>query len=97
MYWDQASVLVQLGLLDPKLVPKNMKAKGLKRLPVTGVESSRKVLNEDDELSNEPLSKWDPSSNQNESTSSKSLPVRQQHYYHPTKVQVGNRYLSSAQ
>ncbi len=32
IYWDQASVLVQLGLLDPS------------RLPVAGVESARKVL-----------------------------------------------------
>lgn len=34
IYWDQASVLVQVGLLDPKL------------LPVTGVEQSRKLLDE---------------------------------------------------
>jgi carboxymethylenebutenolidase len=32
IYWDQASVLVQLGLLDAS------------RLPATGVESARKVL-----------------------------------------------------
>jgi carboxymethylenebutenolidase len=32
IYWDHASVLVQLGLLDPS------------RLPVAGVESARKVL-----------------------------------------------------
>jgi len=32
IYWDQASVLVQLGLLDPE------------NLPVAGVESARKVL-----------------------------------------------------
>src|SRR5437660_5625831 len=32
IYWDQASVLVQLGLLDPE------------KLPVAGVESARKVL-----------------------------------------------------
>ncbi len=32
IYWDQASVLVQLGLLDPK------------GLPVMGAESARKVL-----------------------------------------------------
>jgi carboxymethylenebutenolidase len=32
IYWDQASVLVQLGLLDATT------------LPITGVESSRKVL-----------------------------------------------------
>ncbi len=33
IYWDQASVLVQLGLLDPG------------RLPVTGVEQARKFEN----------------------------------------------------
>ena len=32
IYWDQASVLVQLGLIDPA------------KLPVAGVESARKVL-----------------------------------------------------
>jgi carboxymethylenebutenolidase len=32
IYWDQASVLVQIGLLDPK------------GLPVSGAESARKVL-----------------------------------------------------
>ncbi len=32
IYWDQASVLVQLGLLDPGA------------LPVSGVESAQKVL-----------------------------------------------------
>jgi carboxymethylenebutenolidase len=32
IYWDQASVLVQIGLLDPA------------KLPVVGVESARKVL-----------------------------------------------------
>ena len=35
IYWDQAGVLVQLGLLDPK------------GLPVSGVESARKILNPD--------------------------------------------------
>ena len=34
IYWDQAAVLVQLGLLDRA------------RLPVTGVESARKVLDQ---------------------------------------------------
>jgi carboxymethylenebutenolidase len=33
IYWDQASVLVQIGLLNPG------------RLPVSGAESARKVLN----------------------------------------------------
>lgn len=32
IYWDQASLLVQVGLLDPKL------------LPITGVEATRKLL-----------------------------------------------------
>lgn len=32
IYWDQASVLVQVGLIDPE------------KLPVSGVESARKVL-----------------------------------------------------
>ena len=32
IYWDQAGVLTQIGLLDPK------------GLPVTGAESARKVL-----------------------------------------------------
>jgi carboxymethylenebutenolidase len=32
IYWDQASVLVQIGLLDPT------------KLPVAGIESAKKVL-----------------------------------------------------
>jgi len=32
IYWDQASVLAQLGLIDPQ------------KLPVAGVESAEKVL-----------------------------------------------------
>lgn len=38
IYWDQASVLVQLGLLDPK------------GLPVCGVESARKVADKNVEF-----------------------------------------------
>ena len=34
IYWDQASVLVQIGLLDPE------------GLPVAGVETARKLLDE---------------------------------------------------
>jgi carboxymethylenebutenolidase len=33
IYWDQASVLVQIGLIDPT------------NLPVVGPESARKLLN----------------------------------------------------
>ena len=34
IYWDQASVLVQIGVLDPKA------------LPVAGMETANKLLNE---------------------------------------------------
>jgi carboxymethylenebutenolidase len=43
IYYDQASILVQLGLLDPG------------KLPVAGVETARKVL--DDELPSNELMK----------------------------------------
>ncbi|KAI0542593.1 hypothetical protein GGR58DRAFT_255164 [Xylaria digitata] len=51
VYWDQASVLVQVGLLDPKLVPDKMKAKGVRKLPVVGREAARRLVRgfEDDE------------------------------------------------
>ena len=44
MYWDQASVLVQVGLLDPKLVPKKFKGEGTKQLPVTGAEAAKQLV-----------------------------------------------------
>ena len=45
IYWDQASVLVQIGLLDPT------------GLPVAGVETARKLL--DEQLpSNTLMGKW---------------------------------------
>lgn len=48
IYWDQASVLVQIGLIDPA------------KLPVAGVESARKVL--DPTLpANELMKRADPS------------------------------------
>ncbi|KAJ8496909.1 hypothetical protein ONZ45_g12261 [Pleurotus djamor] len=45
-YWDQASVLVQLGLLDPT------------KLPVAGVEVARKVLDPFGLPSNILLKRW---------------------------------------
>ncbi|KAJ5101394.1 hypothetical protein NUU61_003616 [Penicillium alfredii] len=51
VYWDQASVLVQVGLLDPKLVPKNVQ--GVDRLPVVGREAARRILHEDPEVEQE--------------------------------------------
>lgn len=58
IYWDQASVLVQVGLLDPSLVPDAMKRQGLKKLPVYGSETADKVVDESSQPSNELLSKW---------------------------------------
>jgi carboxymethylenebutenolidase len=49
IYWDQASVLVQLGLLDPS------------KLPVAGRESAQKVLDET-RPSNELIPGWENSS-----------------------------------
>ncbi|EAW13825.1 dienelactone hydrolase [Aspergillus clavatus NRRL 1] len=53
IYWDQASVLVQVGLLDPALVPGGFRATGrtrdgretVERLPVVGAEGVDRVLN----------------------------------------------------
>lgn len=58
IYWDQASVLMQVGLLNPKLVPGAMRSKGMKLLPVYGVETVQKVLDESSIPSNELLSGW---------------------------------------
>lgn len=46
-YWDQASVLVQVGLLDPKLVPQS--AEGVDRLPIVGREAARRIIHENPE------------------------------------------------
>ncbi|KJX95047.1 hypothetical protein TI39_contig4137g00004 [Zymoseptoria brevis] len=43
LYWDQASVLVQAGLLDSKAVPTALKKKGVKQLPVVGAEGARAI------------------------------------------------------
>ena len=45
IYWDQASVLVQVGLLDPKLYP------------TAGIETARKALDEN-EPSNTLMARW---------------------------------------
>ena len=58
LYWDQASVLVQVGLLDPKLVPESMKQKGMKQMPVYGVEITQKILDEESQPSNELIPGW---------------------------------------
>ena len=48
IYWDQASVLVQIGLLDPAL------------LPVAGIEQARKLLDETIP-SNRMMARWSSS------------------------------------
>ncbi|KAI0378861.1 NTF2-like protein [Hypomontagnella monticulosa] len=64
VYWDQASVLVQTGLLDPKVVPKQASEKGVKRLPVIGRQAARRVLRGYDDgdegsATNELIEEWD--------------------------------------
>jgi carboxymethylenebutenolidase len=51
IYWDQASVLVQVGLLDPE------------GLPVAGVETARKVVDEK-RPSNDLMTRWRSSAGQ---------------------------------
>lgn len=64
IHWDQASVLVQIGLLDPNLVPETFttmekgKESEVKRLPVLGAEAARKVVDERDGKSNELIPSW---------------------------------------
>lgn len=63
VYWDQASVLAQVGLLDPKLVPKEASEKGVERLPVVGREAARRVLrgydgDDEGEATNELISEF---------------------------------------
>ncbi|KZF24532.1 NTF2-like protein [Xylona heveae TC161] len=53
VYWDQASVLLQIGLLDP-----NLGKGGVERLPVTGAESAKKVLDAHSYESNDLLEDW---------------------------------------
>ena len=55
IYWDQASVLVQIGLLDPNLV---LGASGKARLPVVDGAGARKVLDESGVRSNGLISNW---------------------------------------
>ena len=55
IYWDQATVLVQIGMLDPMLVPKGIQAK---RLPVVDANGARKVVDEGSVASNKLISGW---------------------------------------
>jgi len=64
VYWDQASVLLQAGLLDPVTsIPEKAKEKGAERLPVVGRDGARRMLTglyegEDGEADNDLLDGW---------------------------------------
>lgn len=64
IHWDQASVLLQVGLLDPQLVPRSFKtveegAEGsVDELPVVGPEGAMKVVDEEDGESNLFIRGW---------------------------------------
>jgi SnoaL-like domain len=64
IHWDQASVLMQIGLLDPQLVPNTFTSieqgaeKEIDELPVVGPEGALKVVDEEDGESNLFLRGW---------------------------------------
>ena len=58
VYWDQASVLMQIGALDPNNVPEQLKENGCEKLPVVGPEAARKVLDPDVVPANDLLDDW---------------------------------------
>ena len=59
VYWDQASVLVQVGLLDARMVPQAMKKKGVEELPIWGAESARAMKRGSSTHMNELIEGWD--------------------------------------
>lgn len=58
VYWDQASVLFQVGLLEPEEVPEAVKKSGLEMLPVSGSEAARKVMDNESEEANDMIDDW---------------------------------------
>lgn len=57
-YWDQASVLFQVGLLDPDVIPEEHKDTDLEMLPIAGSEAARKVMDFESEESNDMIDDW---------------------------------------
>ena len=91
VYWDQASVLVQVGLLDPNVVPETARNKGVNRLPVVGRKAARWVYGGgegDEDVENELIHAWEDDEDEddeeydndreelNEAEVEKSLPER---------------------
>jgi len=66
VYWDQASVLVQLGMLDQQLVPEEFKKKGVKSLPVVGAEGARAVKRGSTQQINCFIPEWKQQQQQNQ-------------------------------
>jgi hypothetical protein len=59
VYWDQASVLFQVGLLDPDEVPDHIKKEGEEiMLPVAGSEAARKIMEVESEEGNDMIDDW---------------------------------------
>lgn len=58
IYWDHASVLFQVGLLEPDQVPDKFKKEGLEMLPVSGSEAARKVMDDESEEANDMIDDW---------------------------------------
>jgi hypothetical protein len=58
LHWDQATVLVQVGLLDPVLGAVGLGKGGVRRLPVSGVEAARKCVDEGSVESNKMIPGW---------------------------------------
>ncbi|KAK5132863.1 hypothetical protein LTR08_008579 [Meristemomyces frigidus] len=59
VYWDQASVLVQVGLLSPRNVPEAMREKGVDELPIMGAEAARAVRRGGSKRLNEMILEWE--------------------------------------
>lgn len=64
IYWDQASVLLQIGLIDLSYVPDSFqtqdasKSKEVAKLPISGAEAAHKVLDEENGKSNRLIPNW---------------------------------------
>lgn len=58
VYWDQASVLAQIGLINPKAVSETMKKKGVKSLPIVGAEGARAIKRGSSKQMNALIADW---------------------------------------
>jgi hypothetical protein len=59
VYWDQACVLVQVGLLSPKMVPEKFKKQGVEELPIVGAEAARAMKRGSSTHINELIEDWE--------------------------------------